>query len=220
MSVESLRVRAGRYAALADENRLAIVDGLVLCDRTPAELAGTLGMGTNLLAHHLSVLEEAGLVRRRISEGDRRRRYVSLVLDHVPGPVEIPRIGGRSVLFVCRQNSARSQLAAAMFRRSGRHRVGSAGMTPAPEIHPKAARVAAEIGLDLDGRPRGYAEVDEADVVVSVCDIAGEEPPPIPARVRLHWSIPDPVRAGRISDFRAARTELDRRIDLLTRAMQ
>ena len=40
-----------------------------------------LGMGTNLLAHHLRVLEDVGLVRRHRSEGDRRRSYVTLVRD-------------------------------------------------------------------------------------------------------------------------------------------
>lgn len=210
--------KAARYAALGDEQRLRLVDELFLSDRTPAELAELLGMRSNLLAHHLAVLETAGIVRRRPSEGDRRRRYVSLVVDHLPEPAELPRIGGDSVLFVCRQNSARSQLAAAMFGRRAR-RVGSAGMSPADRVHPLAVRVAAEVGLELTDPPRGYDAVETPDVVVSVCDVAGEEPPPFPESLRLHWSIPDPVRSGRVSDFRAARVELSRRTALLARAM-
>ena len=43
-----------------------------------AELSDLVGMRGNLLAHHLDVLEDAGLIEGRPSEGDHRRRYVSL----------------------------------------------------------------------------------------------------------------------------------------------
>ena len=70
--------RAAVHRALGDEVRLQIIDELALSDRTPQELARITGSETNLLAHHLGVLAEAGLVRRRVSSGDRRRRYISL----------------------------------------------------------------------------------------------------------------------------------------------
>ncbi|MDZ7732130.1 MAG: hypothetical protein U5R31_02625 [Acidimicrobiia bacterium] len=73
-------------------------------------------MPTNLLAHHLAVLERAGLVRRDTSSGDRRRRYVRLddrALDGLaPRPSQPPPT---RVVFVCTHNSARSQLAAALW---------------------------------------------------------------------------------------------------------
>src|SRR5687768_10927452 len=74
-----LERRAAMYAALGDPARLAIVDDLAVSDRSPKELGGRHGLPTNLLAHHLDVLEAAGLIVRSGSAGDRRRKYVRLV---------------------------------------------------------------------------------------------------------------------------------------------
>ena len=71
--------RAAVHAALADPARLLITDTLAFGDVSPSDLADMLAMPSNLLAHHLHVLEQAGLLTRRRSEGDRRRSYVQLV---------------------------------------------------------------------------------------------------------------------------------------------
>jgi ArsR family transcriptional regulator, arsenate/arsenite/antimonite-responsive transcriptional repressor / arsenate reductase (thioredoxin) len=215
----SSRDRAAVFAALGDEHRMRIVDELLLTDLTPAALGSRVGQPSNLLAHHLAVLEEAGLIRRTPSEGDGRRRYVALVVDALPFDPELPRVSARSVLFVCRQNSARSQMAAALLGRRSDCAVQSAGLAPAAAIHPRAIEVAGEAGITLTGRPRGYPEVTSPDLVISVCDVAAEDEIPFAGASRLHWSIPDPVRRGRLGDFRAARREIERRVDLLTRAI-
>jgi DNA-binding transcriptional ArsR family regulator len=65
MNVEQSADRAQRvavHAALADPGRLAIVDQLMSADASPSELQASLSMPSNLLAHHLKVLEGAGLV--------------------------------------------------------------------------------------------------------------------------------------------------------------
>jgi DNA-binding transcriptional ArsR family regulator len=101
------------HAALADPARLAITDTLADGDASPSELAAMLAMPSNLLAHHLRVLEGAGVVARHRSEGDKRRSYLRPVpglLDSLAGP---PGRAARRVLFVCTANSARSHLAAA-----------------------------------------------------------------------------------------------------------
>ena len=72
------------HAALADPARLQITDTLGHGDASPTELAAMLAMPSNLLAHHLHVLEQAGLITRRRSEGDRRRSYLQLI----PGALE------------------------------------------------------------------------------------------------------------------------------------
>ena len=85
------------HAALADPARLAITDTLADGDASPSELAGMLAMPSNLLAHHLKVLEETGLVTRHRSEGDRRRIYLRLVpgaLDTLAGPPALGRAAG------------------------------------------------------------------------------------------------------------------------------
>lgn len=211
--------RATVYAALGDEQRLAIIDALLLTDLTSKQVGDRVGIPSNLLAHHLSVLEAAGVVVRRRSDGDGRRRYISLMTQRLPSELVAPdRVAGR-VLFTCRRNSARSQLAAALFsRRTGRS-ADSAGSHPAHVIHPRARAVAAEVGIELIGVPKGYREVTEPDVVVSVCDIAGEDQVPFPASHRLHWSIPDPVSDGRFGAFRRARTTLEARVERLAEAM-
>ena len=75
----SIEARAARHAALGDPIRLAIVDELAVSDRAPIELRGLVGLESNLLAHHLDVLEEVGLISRSRSSGDGRRRYVHLI---------------------------------------------------------------------------------------------------------------------------------------------
>ena len=86
-------VRAARFAALADPGRLRIVDELTASDRSPVELQHRLGMSSNLLAHHLEVLERARLVVRVRSSGDRRRRYVQLRSDALTGLLPGRQIG-------------------------------------------------------------------------------------------------------------------------------
>ena len=78
----TLANRAAVHAALGEPIRLALADKLVAGDASPSDLAESLDLGTNLLAHHLKVLESAGVIRRVRSEGDRRRSYVQLRFDN------------------------------------------------------------------------------------------------------------------------------------------
>ena len=77
-SADSLARRAEIHAALGEPVRLRIVDDLATCDRSPGELCDRLGLSPSLLAHHIDVLEDAGLVLRAHSHSDRRRRYLRL----------------------------------------------------------------------------------------------------------------------------------------------
>lgn len=214
-----LRRRAAVFAALGDPGRLAIVEELALCDRSPSELAERLGIGSNLLAHHLDVLEAAGLVRRRRSAGDGRRRYVRLAPDLPDGLVRTEPVVAADVLFVCRHNAARSQFAAAYWNRRSAIPASSAGTRPAPRVHPLAVRAAGRRGLDLRGRaPRGYDRVDHApELVVSVCDRAFEGGDPYPDARHLHWSVPDPADGDEIGGYERAFDELAGRLDRLAR---
>ncbi|MCC5947445.1 MAG: helix-turn-helix domain-containing protein [Nitriliruptoraceae bacterium] len=207
--------RAAAHHALADVHRLAIVDALQLSDATPTELGLATGLHSNLLTFHLDVLEDAGLIERVRSEGDGRRRYVRLCPTALPSLVRSAPIVADDVLFVCTANSARSQLAAALWtRRTGRP-ARSAGASPADQVHPLAVEVARAVGLDLAGaRPQPYGSVDPIpDLVVSVCDRANEAGLPFEVPT-LHWSIPDPVGHGREA-VEAARAQLEARIDWL-----
>jgi len=231
---EVTAARARMHAALGELVRLTIVDQLVLGDASPGELGAVVDLPTNLLAHHLRVLEEAGLIRRVRSEGDRRRSYVQLCWDDpavarllsasVVGPGgTVPR-----VVFVCTHNSARSQLAAAAWARASRIPVASAGTHPADRVHPGAVEVGRRHGLRL-GRARTHRVADTlrpGDLIVAVCDNAHEElvaaAPAVDGaalgetgRSWLHWAVPDPVRVGTDEAFETAYTDLAHRIDRL-----
>jgi len=199
------------HAALGDPVRLAIVEELALSDRSPKELGERYGLATNLLAHHLDVLEVAGLIQRFVSAGDRRRRYVRVnrqPLTHLG--IEMTRPRG-PVLFVCSHNSARSQLAAAVYGARTHQETDSAGTHPADRVHPGAVAAAHRAGLDLSSaKPRPLRPDEIANTVVTVCDRAYEELEPGPDW--LHWSIPDPVESGTDAAFDAVVDYLDARI--------
>jgi protein-tyrosine-phosphatase/DNA-binding transcriptional ArsR family regulator len=209
-------LRADRHAALGDPRRLLIVDELALGDRTVTGLARLTELSGNLLAHHLDVLESAGLIERRESEGDRRRRYVSLRWDRLPVGLDMS-LTSANVAFVCTHNSARSQFAAAMWHAATGVEVASAGTDPATGVHPKAVRVASEFGVDLSSAvPGGYETLPwRPDLIISVCDRAFESGVP-EARKQLHWSIPDPVTKGDLPAFRSAFADIARRVERLT----
>lgn len=204
--------RAALHAVLGDPARLAIVDLLAGGDLSPFEVAAELAMPSNLVAHHVNALVDAGVVRRRRSEGDRRRTYLCLVdgaLDGLGRFGPEPRAAAR-VVFVCTANSARSQLAAALWAHASTVPAASAGTHPAPRVAPGALRAARRHHLAGLGTPRTTDEVLAAgDFVVTVCDRAHEE---TGALAQCHWSVPDPVPAGDDEAFDAALVELERRV--------
>lgn len=206
-----LQLRASRHGALADAARLRIADLLTLGDLSPRELQDRLGMPSNLIAHHLGVLERVGLVSRTRSEADKRRSYVRLERAGLDGLGPSAIAAARRVVFVCTANSARSQLAAELWRHRSDVPVISAGTHPASAVAPGAVAVARRHGVDLvDCVPRAFSGVaDEADLIVTVCDAAHEEL----SGDALHWSIPDPVAIGTDAAFDAAFVELSRRVD-------
>lgn len=217
MAGVSLRQRAALHRALGDEHRLAILDALQLSDRTPTELRGLTGLPSNLLAFHLDALERVSLIARQRSQGDRRRRYVTLrptTGDGLDGGEPLP---GELVLFVCTHNSARSQLAAALWTQRTGLPSSSAGTEPAEAVHPLAIEVARAHGLDLSrAQPRRYADLPTGPaLVVSVCDRAREFGLPFDAPL-LHWSVRDPAGGGR-ADFEVAYETIRGRIDRLAR---
>lgn len=209
------------HAALGEPGRLAIVDALSVSDWSPGDLAQQLGFGSNLVAHHLRVLEEAGIIRRSKSEGDGRRSYVRLrpdnpllaALDLVPR-LEDDLRRRRRVVFVCTQNSARSQLAASAWQHVSSLPATSAGTYPADRVHAGAVRTAKRHGLPLDDAHTRHVDevVTPDDLVVAVCDQVHEE---LPHQSRLHWSVPDPVRTGKPRDFEAAFDDIVLRVGRL-----
>ena len=208
--------RAAIHGALSDPARLQIVDWLSLGDRSPRELEYALGMPSNLLAHHLAVLERQGLLSRHRSEADRRRSYLRLVpaaLDELQPQRTFPVA---RVVFVCTANSARSQLAAALWAKTSVVPTASAGTHPAARIAPGAVAAARRHGLRLARtKPQRVGDILASnDYVITVCDAAHEELGPAsgPPDRRSHWSVADPVRRDTDDAFDAAYDDLASRV--------
>lgn len=211
--IQSVEERARTHAALADPMRLRMLDLLTLGDMSPTELREAIGVPSNLLAHHLNVLERVGVITRGRSEGDGRRTYVGLVPDALTGLGSSAVAAADRVVFLCSANSARSQLARALWNTVSPVPAQSAGTHPADRVAPGAIAAAIRHGLDLAGAvPQPVDDVDmEGAFIVTVCDRAHEEYP----AGSVHWSVPDPVRVGTDEAFDSAFEDIRRRIDQL-----
>jgi protein-tyrosine-phosphatase/DNA-binding HxlR family transcriptional regulator len=209
--------RARLFAALGDPTRLAVVELLTVQDLSPDAISALLEIPTNLLAHHLNVLQEAGIVRRVDSKNDRRRTYVQSVPGALDGLLTIPgAIDASRVVFVCTHNSARSILAEALWQDISEIPCASAGTSPADQINPRAVKAARRAGVAIPAvRPRTIKEVLRPDdVIVSVCDALNEGLLDL-AHPRIHWSIPDPASVGTDTAFNATVVELHHRVHQL-----
>jgi protein-tyrosine-phosphatase len=161
-------------------------------------------------------LEEAGLVERLGSQGDRRRRYMRLVPSVLAVLDPDPALHFSRIVFICTENVARSQLAAAMWNHLdlGTKAI-SGGTRPGKRVHQAAIKAAARRGLDLrKASPGPVPPLDATDLVITVCDRAYESLSGV--RQGLHWSVPDPVVSSDVSSFDAAAEILDQRIQALS----
>ena len=107
----------------------------------------------------------------------------------------------RDVLFVCRQNTARSQMAEALLNHmgGGKFHAESAGLEAGVSLNPLAVEAMWEIGIDISLRKTKnvfdlFLLNRTYNFVITVCDTASAEQCPIfPGKARrLHWSFPDP----------------------------
>lgn len=126
----------------------------------------------------------------------------------------------KRILFVCVENSNRSQMAQAFARmESGADvNVHSAGSRPSGVINPRAIRAMAELGYDLTT----HASTSLDDIVAAQFDAVvtmgcGDACPAVPARIREDWALPDPRDMDDVH-YRAVRDDIRARVrDLLAR---
>ena len=205
---------------LAHDLRWKILTLLARSDYTGQELVRLLGQPQNLVSYHLRKLHGQHLVREHRSTADERSIYYSLDLNTVrslyqrTGEALHPALGvmeaspsptgaspdqpSRRVLFLCTENSARSQMAEALLRHlsHGRVEAYSAGSHPT-SVHPLARQVLAAQGVPTDGlRSKSIDEFagQTFDHIVTVCDRVRELCPPFPGDPECnHWSLADPA---------------------------
>ncbi len=130
----------------------------------------------------------------------------------------------KKVMFLCTQNSARSQMAEGILRHfyGNNFEVFSAGSHPS-NVNPKSIEVMDEIGINISHhRSKSLKEFlgQEFDFVITVCDKARATCPFFPgtATKYLHWSFPDPAEATGSEEeirvvFREIRDDLKSKIE-------
>jgi protein-tyrosine-phosphatase len=99
------------------------------------------------------------------------------------------------IVFLCVENSCRSQMAEALARmRFGDAvEVHSAGSRPSGQIHPLAISGMRELGYDMAGHwSKGLDELPDVEFDLAVTMGCGDECPALRARRRLDWAIPQP----------------------------
>ena len=124
----------------------------------------------------------------------------------------------QKVLFICVHNSARSQMAAALFNKACGEffEAQSAGFEPGT-INPLAVEVLQEVGIDISKNTTqrvldAWTSGQIFQFVVTVCSEAESEGCPIfPAvTTRLHWAFDDPAKFTGTHKERLERTRLVR----------
>jgi len=117
----------------------------------------------------------------------------------------------KRLLFVCIENSCRSQIAEAFARihGKGKFEVYSAGSRPSGKINQKAIESMREVGYDLaphDSKSLAAIPSVEYDFVVTMG--CGDECPFVRARQREDWNIQDP-KSLPPDQFRKIRDEIE-----------
>jgi len=95
-------------------------------------------------------------------------------------------------VFVCVENSNRSQMAEAFARLAGIEAY-SAGSRPSGKVNPKAVESIREVGYDLSShQSKGLADLPDVEFDVAVTMGCGDQCPNLRAKRREDWQIPDP----------------------------
>jgi arsenate reductase len=125
------------------------------------------------------------------------------------------------VLFVCVENSNRSQMAEAFARLYGAGRVEpySAGSRPSGAVNPKAVEAMREIGYDLTQHTsKSLAEIPQIEYDAVITMGCGDECPFVRGKQREDWNIPDP-KTMPPGEFRAVRDLIEARVKALLQAL-
>jgi protein-tyrosine-phosphatase len=222
--------------------RWQLLRELTHSDRAVSELTALVDEPQNLVSYHLRQLREGGLVFARRSTADGRDTYYAIDIVacerelHAAGAGLHPSLSFstrpapttrrvKRVLFLCTGNSARSQIAEALAEHlsGGALKAASAGSQPKP-LHPNAVRVMKRRGIDISANRTKHLDefVDRRfDMVITLCDRVREVCPEFPSQPeQVHWSIPDPARAGTTNResypaFERTAAELETRIAYL-----
>ena len=130
--------------------------------------------------------------------------------------------GRKSVLFVCVENSNRSQMAEAFARLHGGEgvRACSAGSRPSGRVNPRAVEFMREVGYDLTTHTsKSLDQFNGQEVEFAVTMGCGDECPLVNARRREEWQIPDPKEMPP-EQYREVRDLIERKVKELLASLE
>lgn len=127
----------------------------------------------------------------------------------------------KKVMFVCRRNSCRSQMAEGFARKLGKGKIAvdSSGLE-ASRVHPTAIEVMSEVGIDLNRQTSDALsdfDANNYDAVISMCGCGTTLPPAwVTREVFEDWDLEDPDGKP-IATFHRVRDEIEQRVsDLIS----
>ncbi|MBS0487210.1 MAG: arsenate reductase ArsC [Proteobacteria bacterium] len=138
------------------------------------------------------------------------------------GQVEKKNPPVKRILFVCVENSNRSQMAEAFARLHGGARVEacSAGSRPSGSINPRAVAMMVERGINLSTQhSKSLQDIGDEPFDAVVTMGCGDACPWIPATRRADWALPDPKNLGD-AEFRSVRDDIERRVIALLHELE
>ena len=124
----------------------------------------------------------------------------------------------KRVVFVCVENSCRSQMAQAFAIMEGCVDAYSAGSKPSGIVNPKAIATMAELGYDLNAHDsKSLQNLPDEPFAAAITMGCGDNCPMVDARLREDWGIPDPKHMDP-EEFAGIRDQIGDRVkDLLAR---
>ena len=222
---------AGIFAALSDVTRLQVALFIYRCSPNPVcacSFPEVFNISRSTISHHLTKLVNAGILDREQRgkwayysiASDFDTQFLDVVAKHVPQQTTHRNEAAVTrILFACRQNAGRSQMAAAIAQELAESNVTimSAGTEPAEEVHPEVRDALAEIGLEPFGQPEKLdpAKVKMADWVITMG--CSESCPIFPGTHYEDWEVADPSGEP-VEAVREIRDEITQRVkELLSR---
>ncbi len=127
---------------------------------------------------------------------------------------ELVRPAPKRLLFVCVENSNRSQMAEAFARLHGGGRIAafSAGSRPSGKVNPRAIQFMKEVGYDLSAHAsKSIDQFEGQDIDAAVTMGCGDACPLVKARRREEWQVPDPKELPD-DEFRRVRDLIERKV--------
>ena len=123
----------------------------------------------------------------------------------------------KRVLFVCIENSCRSQIAEAFAKIHGAGKVEaySSGSRPSGKVNPRAIEFMAELGYDLGKHgSKALTEIPQLEYDYAITMGCGDECPLVKAKNREDWGIPDPKNLPP-EEFRKIRGSIEQKVKAL-----